>query len=75
MPESSQPAIGRSPAQAQLHLPAARRHRVHDRHTEILFQQTDDRQDAPAGAEQIDRVGVAMFEERLLERSEKWLPK
>src|SRR5262245_21408285 len=47
----------------QLHLPAACRHRVHDWHAKILLQKIDDRQHAPAGAEKIDRVGLAMLEE------------
>src|SRR5262245_11630715 len=53
--------------QAQLHLPAARRHWVDDRHAEILLQQIDDWQHPPAGAEQIDRVGLAVLEEGLLD--------
>src|SRR5262249_44575577 len=50
-----------------LHLPAARRHRMHHRNAEILLQEVDDRQHAPAGAEEIDRVSLAMLEESLLD--------
>src|SRR5437764_14116919 len=42
---------------------------MYDRYAEILLQQLDDRQHAPAGAEQIDRVGLAMLEEGLLDVS------
>ena len=52
--------------QPQLDLPAARRHRMHHRHAEVLLQRVDHIEHAPAGAEQIDRVGLAVLEEGLL---------
>src|SRR5437764_12465376 len=42
---------------------------MYDRYAEILLQQIDDRQHAPAGAEQIDCIGLAMLEEGLLDMS------
>src|SRR6266550_6647065 len=53
--------------QTKLDFPAARRHRVHHRHAEVLLQQIDDRQYAPAGAEEVDRVGLAVLEEGALD--------
>ena len=64
--------LGQQPAEARdrladrqpvLDFPAARRHRMHHRHAEVLFQEIDNRQHAPAGAEQIDSIGLAVLEE------------
>src|SRR5439155_25798286 len=65
-----QPAIAfhwLSHREPQLDFPAARRHRMHDRYAEVLLQEVDHRQHAPAGAEEVDRVGLAVFEERALD--------
>src|SRR5437588_102508 len=53
--------------QPQLNLPTARRHRMHDGYTEVLLQEVDHRQHAPAGAEEVDCVGLAVLEEGALD--------
>src|SRR5262245_9844505 len=53
--------------EAKLNLPAACRHRMYDRDPQVLLQKVDDRQHAPAGAEEIDRVGLLVLEEGALD--------
>src|SRR5438067_2226678 len=55
--------------QTQLHFPAARGHRMDDRHTQVLLQEVDYRQDTPAGAEKIDGLCLAVFEKCLFDMS------
>src|ERR1700757_4990774 len=53
--------------EAFLEFPDPRRHGMNDRDAEILFQQIDDAERSPAGAEHVDRVGALAAQKALLD--------
>src|SRR6516162_11171032 len=53
--------------QPLLNFPHASRHRVHDRDLQVPLQRLDDVERAPAGAEDVDRVGAFRLEEITLD--------